>query len=151
MDEAIFHGTASRKPIHRAEVQLRIANEDGILPVPYAEVVIGRTVLRGGESAYEINGQTVRLRDVQDLCRDTGLGANAYSIIEARMIDAILSDRPEERRALFEEAAEVGRYKDRRRTALRRLDQAQADLQRLDDVIGEVASKVRSLARQRGS
>lgn len=150
MDEAIFHGTASRKPIHRAEVQLRISNEDGILPVPYAEVVIGRTVLRGGESAYEINGQTVRLRDVQDLCRDTGLGANAYSIIEARMIDAILSDRPEERRALFEEAAEVGRYKDRRRTALRRLDQAQADLQRLDDVIGEIASKVRSLARQRG-
>jgi len=150
MDEAIFHGTASRKPIHRAEVVLRIANEDGILPVPYPEVAIGRTVLRGGESAYEINGQTVRLRDVQDLCRDTGLGANAYSIIEARMIDAILSDRPEERRALFEEAAEVGRYKDRRRTALRRLDQAHADLQRLDDVIGEVASKVRSLARQRG-
>jgi chromosome segregation protein len=150
MDEAIFHGTASRKPIHRAEVELRIANEDGILPVPYPEVAIGRTVLRGGDSAYEINGQTVRLRDVQDLCRDTGLGANAYSIIEARMIDAILSDRPEERRALFEEAAEVGRYKDRRRTALRRLDQAHADLQRLDDVIGEVASKVRSLARQRG-
>jgi len=150
MDEAIFHGTASRKPIHRAEVELRIANEDGILPVPYPEVAIGRTVLRGGESVYEINGQTVRLRDVQDLCRDTGLGANAYSIIEARMIDAILSDRPEERRALFEEAAEVGRYKDRRRTALRRLDQAQADLQRLEDVIGEVASKVRSLGRQRG-
>lgn len=150
MDEAIFHGTASRKPIHRAEVELRIANEDGILPVPYPEVTIGRTVLRGGDSAYEINGQTVRLRDVQDLCRDTGLGANAYSIIEARMIDAILSDRPEERRALFEEAAEVGRYKDRRRTALRRLDQAHADLQRLDDVIGEVASKVRSLSRQRG-
>ncbi|TFG66767.1 MAG: chromosome segregation protein SMC [Gemmatimonadales bacterium] len=150
MDEAIFHGTANRKPIHRAEVELRIANEDGILPVPYPEVAIGRTVLRGGESVYEINGQTVRLRDVQDLCRDTGLGANAYSIIEARMIDAILSDRPEERRALFEEAAEVGRYKDRRRTALRRLDQAHADLQRLDDVIGEVANKVRSLSRQRG-
>jgi len=150
MDEAIFHGTANRKPIHRAEVELRIANEDGILPVPYPEVVIGRTVLRGGESVYELNGQTVRLKDIQDMCRDTGLGANAYSIIESKMIDAILSDRPEERRALFEEAAEIGRYKDRRRTALRRLDQAHGDLQRLDDVIGEVASKVRSLARQRG-
>jgi chromosome segregation protein len=150
MDEAIFHGTANRKPIHRAEVELKIANEDGILPVPYPEVVIGRTVLRGGESVYELNGQTVRLKDIQDMCRDTGLGANAYSIIESKMIDAILSDRPEERRALFEEAAEIGRYKDRRRTALRRLDQAHADLQRLDDVIGEVASKVRSLARQRG-
>ncbi len=150
MDEAIFHGTANRKAIHRAEVQLRIANEDGILPVPYPEVTIGRTVLRGGESIYELNGQTVRLKDIQDMCRDTGLGANAYSIIESKMIDAILSDRPEERRALFEEAAEIGRYKDRRRTALRRLDQAHADLQRLEDVIGEVASKVRSLARQRG-
>jgi len=150
MDEAIFHGTANRKPIHRAEVELRIANEDGILPVPYAEVEIGRTVLRGGESVYELNGQTVRLKDIQDMCRDTGLGANAYSIIESKMIDAILSDRPEERRALFEEAAEIGRYKDRRRTALRRLEQAHGDLQRLDDVIGEVRSKVRSLARQRG-
>ncbi|NNK47699.1 MAG: chromosome segregation protein SMC, partial [Gemmatimonadetes bacterium] len=79
-----------------------------------------------------------------------GLGANAYSIIEARMIDAILSDRAEERRALFEEAAEVGRYKDRRRTALRRLDQAEHDLDRLEDVLGEVRSKVRSLGRQRG-
>ncbi|HSM07731.1 MAG TPA: chromosome segregation protein SMC [Gemmatimonadota bacterium] len=150
MDEAIFHGTANRKPIHRAEVELRIANEDGILPVPYPEVAIGRTVLRGGESVYELNGQTVRLKDIQDMCRDTGLGANAYSIIESKMIDAILSDRPEERRALFEEAAEIGRYKDRRRTALRRLEQAHGDLQRLDDVIGEVQSKVRSLARQRG-
>ena len=150
MDEAIFHGTANRKPIHRAEVELRIANQDGILPVPYPEVAIGRTVLRGGESVYELNGQTVRLKDIQDMCRDTGLGANAYSIIESKMIDAILSDRPEERRALFEEAAEIGRYKDRRRTALRRLEQAHGDLQRLDDVIGEVQSKVRSLARQRG-
>lgn len=150
MDEAIFHGTAHRKPIHRAEVELRISNADGVLPVPYPEVAIGRTVLRGGESIYELNGQGVRLRDVQDLCRDTGLGANAYSIIESKMIDAILSDRPEERRALFEEAAGVGRYKDRRRTALRRLEQATSDLQRLDDVIGEVATKVRSLSRQRG-
>lgn len=150
MDEAIFHGTASRKPIHRAEVELRISNADGMLPVPYPEVSIGRTVLRGGESVYELNGQSVRLRDVQDLCRDTGLGANAYSIIESKMIDAILSDRPEERRSLFEEAAEVGRYKDRRRTALRRLEQASSDLQRLEDVIGEVATKVRSLSRQRG-
>ncbi len=150
MEEAIFQGTAQRKPIHRAEVTLTLANEDGILPVPYNEVVIGRTVLRGGDSVYTLNGRPCRLRDIQDLCRDTGLGANAYSIIEGRMVDAILSDRAEERRALFEEAAEVGRYKDRRRTALRRLDQAELDLKRLEDVLGEVRSKVRSLARQRG-
>ncbi len=150
MEEAIFGGTAERRPIHRAEVTLEIANEDKTLPVPYAEVAIGRTVYRGGESEYALNSAPCRLRDILDLCRDTGLGANAYSIIEGRMIDAILSDRAEERRALFEEAAEIGRYKDRRRTALRRLEQAEGDLSRLDDVIGEVQSKVRSLARQRG-
>ena len=150
MEEAIFQGTSQRKPIHRAEVALALANEDGMLAVPYPEVVIGRTVLRGGESDYQLNGVSCRLKDVHDLCRDTGLGANAYSIIESRMIDAILSDRAEERRSLFEEAAEVGRYKDRRRTALRRLDQAEHDLDRLEDVLGEVRSKVRSLGRQRG-
>ena len=150
MEEAIFQGTSQRKPIHRAEVSLSLTNEDGILAVPQAEVVIGRTVLRGGESDYQLNGTSCRLKDIHDLCRDTGLGANAYSIIEARMIDAILSDRAEERRSLFEEAAEVGRYKDRRRTALRRLDQAEHDLDRLEDVLGEVRSKVRSLGRQRG-
>jgi chromosome segregation protein len=150
MDEAIFGGTEQRKAIHRAEVSLILSNEDGKLAVPYSEVAIGRTVYRGGESDYSLNGASCRLRDILDLCRDTGLGANAYSIIEARMIDAILSDRAEERRALFEEAAEIGRYKDRRRTALRRLEAATADLQRLDDLIGEVQAKVRSLARQRG-
>ncbi len=150
MEEAIFHGTTERKPIHRAEVELRIANEDGILPVPQTQVSIGRTVLRGGDSEYTLNEDPCRLRDIQDLCRDTGLGANAYSIIEGAMVDKILSDRAEERRSLFEEAAEVGRYKDRRRTALRRLGQAEQDLDRLEDVLGEVRSKVRSLARQRG-
>ena len=150
MDEAIFGGTEQRRPIHRAEVSLLLSNEEGRLAVPYSEVEIGRTVYRGGESAYTLNGAACRLRDILDLCRDTGLGANAYSIIEARMIDAILSDRAEERRALFEEAAEIGRYKDRRRTALRRLEAATGDLQRLEDLIGEVKSKVRSLARQRG-
>ena len=150
MEEAIFQGTSQRKPIHRAEVILELSTEDGLLPVAYPQVEIGRTVLRGGESIYSLNDQTVRLKNIHDLCRDTGLGANAYSIIEGRMIDAILSDRAEERRSLFEEAAEVGRYKDRRRTALRRLEQAEQDLRRLEDVIGEVGTKVRSLARQRG-
>ncbi len=150
MEEAIFGGTAQRSPISRAEVSLTILNDDGALAVPYREVVIGRTVYRGGESEYRLNGEVVRLRDIQDLCRDTGLGATEYSVIENRMVDAILSDRAEERRALFEEAAEIGRYKDRRRTALRRLEQAQGDLDRLEDVIAEVGTKVRSLAQQRG-
>ncbi len=150
MEEAIFGGTEERRPIHRAEVILELSNEDGVLPVPYSEVAIGRTVYRGGESEYTLNGVSCRLRDILDLCRDTGLGSNAYALIEGRMIDAILSDRAEERRSLFEEAAAIGRYKDRRRVATRRLEQAESDLQRLDDVLIEIQSKVRSLAQQRG-
>ncbi|NIN70937.1 MAG: AAA family ATPase [Gemmatimonadetes bacterium] len=150
MEEAIFQGTARRKAIHRAEVMLRLSNEDHLLPVPYTEVEIGRTVYTGGESEYRLNGTLCRLRDIQDLCRDTGLGTNAYAIIEGRMVDAILSDKAEERRAMFEEAAGIGRYKERRRIATRRLDEADADLARVDDLISEVATKVRSLARQRG-
>ncbi|MGH7541215.1 MAG: AAA family ATPase, partial [Gemmatimonadota bacterium] len=150
MEEAIFGGTEGRRAIHRAEVTLELSNEDGALPLPYAQVQIGRTVYRGGESEYSLNGAPCRLKDLQDLCRDTGLGANAYAMIESRMVDAILSDRAEERRALFEEAAGIGRYKDRRRIALRRLEQAGGDLQRLEDVLAEVQSKVRSLAQQRG-
>ena len=150
MEEAIFEGTVNRKPIHRAEVEMVLSNEDGQLAVPRSEVSIGRTVFRGGESEYRLNGETCRLKDIQDLIRDTGLGANEYSVIENRMIDSILSDRAEERRALFEEAAEISRYKERRRTALRRLDQAEEDLERLEDLLGEVRTKVRSLAQQKG-
>jgi chromosome segregation protein len=150
MEEAIFQGTQRRKPIHRAEVTLKLSNEDHLLPVPYTDVVINRTVFTGGESEYRLNGTLCRLRDIQDLCRDTGLGTNAYAIIEGRMVDAILSDRAEERRAMFEEAAGIGRYKERRRVASRRLDEADADLARVDDLISELQTKVRSLARQRG-
>ncbi len=150
MEEAIFQGTVSRRPVGRASVSLLLANEDGALPVPFEEVELSRTVYRDGGSEYRINRTPCRLRDVVDLCRDAGLGAGGYSVIEARMIDAILSGRAEERRALFEEAAGIGKYKDRRRTALRRLEASDADLQRVETVIEEVRSKVRSLARQRG-
>ena len=150
MEEAIFQGAERRKAIHRAEVTLRLSNEDHVLPLPYSEVAINRTVHTGGEGEYRLNGSMCRLRDIQDLCRDTGLGTNAYAIIENRMVDAILSDKAEERRAMFEEAAGIGRYKERRRVASRRLDEADADLARVDDLISEVGTKVRSLARQRG-
>ncbi len=150
MEEAIFQGSVNRRPVNRGSVAMIVSNEDGQLPVPFSEVEIGRTVYRDGGSEYSLNRTGCRLKDVIDLCRDTGLGANAYSVIENRMIDAILSDRTDERRGLFEEAAGIGRYKDRRRGALRRLDRAEADLQRLNDVIAEIETKVRSLARQRG-
>ncbi len=150
MEEVIFQGTVNRRPINRGSVTLRVTNEDGSLPVPFGEVEIGRTVYRDGGSEYSINRATCRLRDVQELCRDTGLGANAYAIIESRMIDAILSERAEERRGLFEEAAGIGKYKDRSRLAGQRLARAELDLARLEDVIAEVTTKVRSLARQKG-
>ena len=150
MEEAIFQGTVGRRPVNRGSVSLTVSNEDGALPVPFEEVEVGRQVFRDGGSEYSINRSACRLRDVVDLCRDTGLGANAYSMIENRMIDAILSDRTDERRGLFEEAAGIGKYKDRRKAATRRLERAEMDLQRLQDVITEVQTKVRSLSRQKG-
>jgi chromosome segregation protein len=149
MDEVIFAGTAQRRPLAFAEATLLFDNQDGAVPVPQSEIEIARKVFREGGSEYSLNRVSCRLRDVQDLLRDTGLGADAYSIIELGMIDAILSDRAEERRGMFEEAAGIGRYKDRRRTALRRLEAAEGDLARLADLIAEVESKVRGLARQR--
>jgi len=150
MEEAIFQGTVTRRPVNRGSVTIAVTNHDGVLPVAFPEVEISRTVYRDGGSDYSLNRSACRLRDIQDLCRDTGLGANAYAIIENRMIDAILSDRAEERRGLFEEAAGIGKYKDRRRAASRRLERAELDLQRLEDLITEVQSKVRSLSRQKG-
>ena len=150
MEEAIFQGSLNRRPVNRGAVTMVVSNEDGGLPVSFEEVEIGRTVYRDGGSDYSLNRSTCRLRDVLDVCRGTGLGANAYSVIENRMIDAILSDRAEERRQLFEEASGIGKYKDRRKAAVRRLEHVGRDLTRLEDVIGEVESKVRSLARQKG-
>ena len=149
MEDVIFHGSSSRKAVNMAEVSLHFENNDGELPVPFKEVVLTRRLLRSGESEYLLNRAPCRLRDIQDLVRGTGLGADSGVVIESRMIDALLSDRPDERRELFEEAAGVGLYRDRRRSAERRLDETTVDLARLDDLISEVQSQVRSLARQR--
>ncbi|HET6763011.1 MAG TPA: AAA family ATPase, partial [Longimicrobiaceae bacterium] len=149
MEDVIFQGAAGRRPVNVTEVSLVFSNEDGAVAVPQSEIEVARKVFREGGSEYMLNRTPCRLRDVHDVLRDTGLGANAYSIIEAGMIDAILSERAEERRALFEEAAGIGKYKDRRRAAQRRLEQAEGDLARLNDLVAEVESKVRALARQR--
>ncbi|MGH7458621.1 MAG: chromosome segregation protein SMC [Longimicrobiaceae bacterium] len=150
MDEVIFQGTVRRRPLQLAEVTLLFSNEDGAVPIPQSEIEVARKVFREGGSDYSLNRTPCRLRDVLDLLRDTGLGANAYSVIEVGMVEDILSDRAEERRGLLEEAAGIGKYKDRRRSALLRLEGAESDLGRLRDLISEVDSKVRSLARQRG-
>jgi chromosome segregation protein len=149
MEEVIFQGSSARRPVNLAEVSLFFENDDGQLPVPFQEVVITRRLSRSGEGEYFLNRSPCRLRDIHDLVRGTGLGADSGVVIESRMIDALLSDRPDDRRELFEEAAGVGLYRDRRRSTERSLEQTSLDLARLDDLITEVASQVRSLARQR--
>jgi chromosome segregation protein len=150
MEDVIFHGSAKRKPVSLAEVALVFDNGDGVLPIAYHEVAITRRLSRGGMSDYLINNSPVRLRDVEDLLRGTGMGSDAGVVIEAGMIDRLLSDKAEERRSLFEEAAGIGLYRDRKTTTERRLEKTAEDLTRLEDVIAEVQTQVRSLARQRG-
>lgn len=149
MEEVIFQGSSARKPVNIAEVSLHFSNEEGVLPIAYREVVITRRLSRSGESEYLLNRTPCRLRDIHDLLRGTGLAADVGVVIESKMIDALLSDRPDDRRELFEEAAGVGLYRDRRRSTERRLEETAGDLARLDDLINEVGSQVRSLARQR--
>lgn len=149
MTEVIFQGSSARRPVNVAEVSLHFDNAEGLLPVPFREVVITRRLSRSGESEYFLNRAPCRLRDVQDLVRGTGLGADSGVVIESRMIDALLSDRPDDRRELFEEAAGVGLYRDRRRSTERRLEETTGDLARLDDLVNEVTTQARALARQR--
>ena len=149
MEEVIFQGSSARRPVNIAEVSLHFENDDGALAVPFREVVITRRLSRSGESEYLLNNAPCRLRDIHDMVRGTGLGADSGVVIEAKMIDALLSDRPDERRELFEEAAGVGLYRDRKRSTERRLEETAVDLGRVDDLISEVQTQVRSLARQR--
>jgi len=148
MDNVIFNGTSKRRPFGLAEVLLTVENTRGILPTEYAEVTLGRRLYRSGDSEYLLNGTPCRLRDIVDLFMDTGMGAGAYSVIELKMIEEILSDNTYERRHLFEEAAGITKYKQRRTQALRKLDNTQADLTRLRDLTEEIEKRVRSLERQ---
>jgi chromosome segregation protein len=150
MEDVIFQGSAGRRPVNLTEVSLYLDNSDGTLPIAYREVVVTRRLSRSGLSEYLLNNTPVRLRDIQDLLRGTGLGSDAGVVIEAKMIDLLLSDRAEERRSLFEEAAGIGLYRDRKHSTERRLEETAADLQRLEDLIAEVQSQIRSLARQKG-
>ena len=150
MEDVIFQGSAVRRPVNVTEASLFLDNSDGDLPIAYREVQITRRLSRSGQSDYLLNGTVVRLRDIQDLLRGTGLGSDAGVVIESKMIEWLLSDRAEERRSLFEEAAGIGLYRDRRQTTERRLEETAGDLQRVEDLIAEVQSQIRSLARQKG-
>ena len=148
MEDVIFSGTRNRKPLGMAEVSITIANEDRILPVDYTEVTVTRRLFRSGDSDYLLNRVPCRLKDIQNLLMDTGLGAHAYSVIEQGMMDEIISDKPEERRRLFEEAAGVTRYKLQRRAAWNRLESVRRDLVTVDAVMGQIEHQVNTLARQ---
>jgi chromosome segregation protein len=148
MEQVIFNGSKARKPLGMAEVSLTIENNKHILPTEYNQVVITRRLFRSGESQYLLNRTQCRLRDIVDLFMDTGMGANAYSVIELKMIETILSDKADERRHLFEEAAGVTKYKARRKEAARKLEAAQRDIARVQDIVREVQKTVNSLARQ---
>ena len=148
MEDVIFNGTKTRKALGMAEASLVIENTKGILPSEYTQVTIGRRVYRSGESEYLLNKVSCRLKDILDLFMDTGMGADAYSVIELKMIETILSDKTDERRRLFEEAAGVTKYKHRRKAAYRKLESVQDDLVRVNDIVSEVQKAVSTLERQ---
>ena len=150
MEDVIFQGSTGRRPVNVVEVSLFLDNTEGDLPISYKEVVITRRLSRSGQSDYLLNKSPVRLRDIHDLIRGTGLGSDAGVVIEAKAIDRLLSDRADERRSLFEEAAGIGLYRDRKVSTERRLEETGQDLQRVEDLIAEVQSQIRSLARQKG-
>ncbi|MBN2423598.1 MAG: chromosome segregation protein SMC [Calditrichaceae bacterium] len=150
MENVIFNGAKTRKPVGMAEVSLTIQNNKNILKTEFNEIVIARRLFRSGESQYLLNKTPVRLKDIQDIFLDTGLASNSYSIIELKMVESILSENKQERRQLFEEAAGVGKYKIRRKSALRKLESTRNDLTRLNDIISEIDKNVRSLSRQVG-
>lgn len=148
MENVIFNGAGHRKALGVAEVMLTIENNRGVLPTEYQEVTIGRRLYRSGESEYLLNGTQCRLKDITDLFMDTGMGAGAYSVIELKMIEELLSDNALDRRRLFEEAAGITKYKIRRTQTLRKLKSTQVDLTRVRDLTEELDRRVRSLERQ---
>ncbi|RIJ70691.1 chromosome segregation protein SMC [Nakamurella silvestris] len=148
MEDVIFAGTADRPPLGRAEVTLTINNADGALPIDYSEVAITRRMFRDGASEYEINGSSCRLLDIQELLSDSGIGREMHVIVGQGQLDAVLSARPEDRRAFIEEAAGVLKHRKRKEKALRKLDSMQANLTRLSDLTGELRRQLKPLGRQ---
>src|SRR6201996_1360919 len=148
MEDVIFAGTAGRPPLGRAEVTLTIDNSDNALPIDYTEVSITRRMFREGTSEYEINGEHVRLLDVQELLSDSGIGREMHVIVGQGQLDAVLQARPEDRRGFIEEAAGVLKHRKRKEKALRKLDAMQANLTRVTDLTGELRRQLKPLGRQ---
>lgn len=146
--DVIFAGTDKRRPVGMAEVSLTIDNSSGRLPLEYSEVTVTRRAYRSGESEFFINKTPCRLKDIYELFLDTGVGRETYSIISQGEIDAILSAHPEDRRALFDEAAGIKKYRVRKKEAERKLETVEANLQRVNDIIGEIQTQIEPMAEQ---
>ncbi|HEY3289778.1 MAG TPA: chromosome segregation protein SMC [Anaerolineae bacterium] len=147
-DDMIFAGSSRRPRASMAEVLLTFDNSDGFFPVEFTEIAIGRRAYRDGANEYLLNGNRVRLRDITDLLGHTGLAERTYTVIGQGLVDTALTQRPEERRALFEEAAGIGAYRDRRDDALRKLEETRHNLERVRDILAEITPRVSQLERQ---
>jgi chromosome segregation protein len=148
MEDVIFNGTEVRKPLAFAEVSLTIDNADRGMPIEYNEVTIARRLYRTGESEYLLNKTQCRLKDIQDLILDTGIGSSSYSMIEQGRIDYILKADPEERRFLIEEAAGIAKYKVKKDESIRKLERTEDNLKRLQDIVFEVQKNIQYAERQ---
>ena len=148
MEDVIFAGTATQGPLSRAHVELTIDNSDGALPIEYTEVQISRTLFRNGGSEYAINGESVRLLDVQELLSDSGLGREMHVIVGQGQLDSVLQATPQDRRGFIEEAAGILKHRRRKEKTLRKLEAMQANLTRLQDLIGEIRRQLKPLGAQ---
>jgi len=148
MEDVIFAGSDTRKPVGYGEVSLTLDNSDGTLPLEYTEVTVTRRLSRSGESEYYINRQPCRLKDITELFMDTGVGKEAYSIIGQGQVEQVLSTRAEDRRGIFEEASGIVKYKTRKKEAQKKLEDTEQNLIRIGDLIGELESRLEPLAEQ---
>lgn len=148
MSDVIFNGTKTKKEAATATVALTFDNDKGTLPTEYQTVTIARTLYRSGESEYKLNNVVCRLKDIQSLFLDTGIGSNSYAIIALGMVDDILADKDNSRRRMFEQAAGISKYKIRKRETLSKLKSATEDLNRIDDLLFEIEGNLKSLEKQ---
>ena len=148
MEDVIFNGTDGKEPVNFAEVSLTLSNQDRLLPIEYDEVTVTRRLYRSGESEYLLNKTPVRLKDINELFMGTGIGTSAYSLIEQGKIDQVLSSKPEDRREVFEEASGITKYKAKKKEAMRKLEDTEQNLLRINDIILEVKRQINSIERQ---
>ncbi|MFY7918524.1 MAG: chromosome segregation protein SMC [Chryseotalea sp.] len=148
MENVIFNGTSQRSAQQMAEVSLTINNTKNILPTEYSQVTITRRLYRSGESEYLLNGVTCRLKDITNLFLDTGVASNTYAIIELGMVDDLLNDKDNSRRMLFEEAAGVSKFKKRKKETIKKIEDTDADLERVEDLLFEIEKNMKSLEKQ---